>query len=118
MNSYNSSTYGGEYCSCVQGNIIETFEYSSNKWCCMNFNGICSQTTWHNYCTGKAIPLQEQCSSQEIGYVCNHYPLDPYRNRGPNISHVLYGIDGIERSYVNICNDGRYELKLEQNFIF
>ena len=78
----------------MNGNITESFEKNDNKWCCQNSLEHCVEDGFFDVkCTGKAISLQEQCSSQQNGHGCNDYRDDQYRNYRA------------ARSYINLCND-------------
>ena len=57
-------------------------------------------------CIGKAISVKEQCTNQAMRNVCNHYPEDPKRNYYGNIPSP----NDIARSFIDVCNDSRYEL--------
>ena len=95
--------YDDGVCNCVQGNITDSFGSGDNRWCCKTTNDTCTIEqiqSGYNFieavtCKGKSISLNDQCSSQEEGHFCNHYPKDEWRNAEE------------ERSYVDICNDNR-----------
>ena len=95
-------------CGCRQGSNIDIFTVDDKKWCCRTTNETCNIVDgiedYYLNCTGQAISLQEQCPSNELSHVCNHYPDDRFRNFYEHTT--LHNFD-FERSFLNICNDGR-----------
>ena len=88
-----------------EGNVTE-YKVGDRLWCCketkdnctVEMIGIRKVVT----CIGKALRLTQQCHGFENNSLaCNYYPFDENRN-------VDYYMDGCIRSYLDICNDGRY----------
>ena len=87
------------------GNVTE-FKVDDKLWCCKRTKEECTieknGNQWVFTCIGKTLKLSQQC----LGFGsnssnCNYYPFDDHRN-------INYYMDGRIRSYLDICNDGRY----------
>ena len=89
-------------CFCQYDDPNFGFKYDSGLYCCQKTKEQCrsyySDTGITNVtCTGEALNLSKQCHLE-----CNFYGFDEDRN---------YYV-GTVRSYLNICQDNRYEFKL------
>ena len=87
------------------GNVTE-FKVDDKLWCCKRTKEECTieknGNQWVFTCIGKTLKLTQQCHGFENNSLaCNYYPFDDHRN-------INYYMDGRIRSYLDICNDGRY----------
>ena len=97
-----------DICKCMMhdSNVTE-FKVNDKLWCCKRTKEECTIENIANHrrvftCIGKTLKLSQQC----LGFGsnssnCNYYPFDDHRN-------IDYYMDGRIRSYLDICNDGRY----------
>ena len=96
-------TPDGGVCRCIENGNSTEIKYDDGQWCChtneckvveYNLNGYVKIVE----CNGTALGLKQQChNNNENTSTCNHYASDPYRNYIES------------RSYMDICQDGRYE---------
>ena len=92
---YFSSYY--EYCFCKHDEFASAFGVNHGLYCCQTNEEQCgSQYSDVNdvTCTGEVLNLTQQCHNE-----CNFYGFDENRNWGTT------------RSYLDICQDNRYEFK-------
>ena len=83
-------------CRCIENGNSTEIKYDDGRWCC--HTNDCKVGRNIVECSGKALGLKQQChNNNENTSPCNHYASDPYRNYRES------------RSYMDICQDGRYE---------
>ena len=95
-------SFYSDRCSCSYDDYKFTFEVDDGLYCCQTMEEQCTSQysdITDVTCTGEVLNLTQQCHNE-----CNFYGFDADRN--------YYFLDTV-RSYLNICQDNRYEFKLK-----
>ena len=110
QNYFYNRYFDGGVCKCTENGKSTEFQYNEDKWCChtskcevVESNEVGSATSVQ--CNGTTLGLQQQCHNQDTQTpTCNFYKDDAYRN------------EDASRSYMDICQDGRYILMIFFDF--
>ena len=93
-----------EVCNCVDDGKIIEIRHGDGQWCCHS-NECIVDNKYGNakivQCNGTVLGLDQQCHNGDKSTPsCNHYAADNDRNYLAS------------RSYIDICQDQRYEFLL------
>ena len=99
-------------CNCVDdSNITTSFMSNDGKWCCRYGKEDCMIDKYdYGYgvksvtCSGKTIPLSEQChDGDDTTPVCNYIHSTPNRNYVDIDDSMPSSL--VKRSYLDVCKD-------------